>query len=235
MSLEPHRWTFVSTIKAPTKDILNFAAHYPSLGATHLYLFLDFPDPEAQEHLEKHAHIRVTNTAPDYWQARGRRRQINMRAYPKFGAMVSGGVLSHQVGKSFFRIVPELMAPRIHFCDYPTHSDTKIKTLANLDLAHYHTSAWDKFYQKYRERRASGSYRKVISGGKTYETGRKSLHDILEELEQNEGVAGLKRLHRELCIATPELIERLEHYDLYRLYDFNFDAKRAQYFPQFPI
>ena len=251
MSLEPHRWAIVSTIKAPTKDILNFAAHYLSLGATHLYLFLDFPDPEAQGHLEKHAHIHVTNTAPDYWQARGRRpqtverrqieniktaiefarrddvawlghfdndeflhvpshanvgmrlarldddvmcaralpveylvpddpdytgpdqfkrlatpfarrRQISMRAYPEFGAKVSGGFLSHQVGKSFFRIVPELMAPRIHFCDYPTHNDTKIKTLAHLDLAHYHTSAWDKFYQKYQERRASGSYRKLI-------------------------------------------------------------------------
>ena len=104
MSLEPHRWAVVSTIKAPTKDILNFAAHYLHLGATHLYLFLDFPDPDAQENLE-----------------------------------------------------------------------------------------------------------------------------------QNEGVAGLKRLHRELCLATPELVARLDQYDLYRLYDFNFDAKRAQYFPQFSI
>ena len=75
----------------------------------------------------------------------------------------------------------------------------------------------------------------MISGGKTYQTGRKSLHDILEELEQSERVAGLKRLHRELCVATPEMGARLEHYDLYRLYDFNFDAKRAQYFPQFSI
>ena len=324
MSLEPHRWAVVSTIKAPTKDILNFAAYYLHLGATHLYLFLDFPDPDAQENLEQHPNIRVTNTGPDYWQARSRRpqtverrqieniktaiefargdhiswlghfdhdeflhvpshanvgmrlarldgdvmcaralpveylapddpnykgpdqfkrlaapfarrRQISMWAYPEFGAKVSGGFLSHQVGKSFFRIVPELMAPRIHFCDYPTHSDTKIKTLAHLDLAHYHTDAWDKFYQKYQQRRASGSYRKVISGGKTYETERKSLHDILEDLEQNEGVAGLKRLHRELCLATPELVARLDQYDLYRLYDFNFDAKRAQYFPQFSI
>ena len=109
-----------------------------------------------------------------------RRRRISMRAYAEFGAKVSGGFLSHKVGKSFFRIVPELIAPRIHFCDYSTHNDTKIKTLAHLDLAHYHTSACDKFYQKYQERCASGSYRKVISGGKTYETERKSLHDILE-------------------------------------------------------
>ena len=34
-----------------------------------------FPNPEAQEHLEKHPNIHVTNTAPDYWQARGRRPQ----------------------------------------------------------------------------------------------------------------------------------------------------------------
>ena len=95
-----------------------------------------------------------------------RRRQISMRAYPEFGAKVSGGFLSNQVGKSFLRVVPELMAPRIHFCDYRTHNDTKIKTLAHLDLAHYHTDAWDKFYQKYQERCASGSCHKVISGGK---------------------------------------------------------------------
>ena len=164
-----------------------------------------------------------------------RRRQISMRAYPEFGAKVSGGFLSHKVGISFFRIVPELIAPRIHFCDYPTHNDIKIRTLAHLDLAHYHTSAWDKFYQKYQERRASASYRKVISGGKTYETERKSLHDILEELELSEGVAGLKRLHRELCVATPDLVVRLDQYDLYRLYDFDLDANRAQYFPQFSI
>ena len=73
------------------------------------------------------------------------------------------------------------------------------------------------------------------SGGKTYETKRKSLHDILEELEQSDSVTGLKRLHRELCVATPDLFARLDQYDLYRLYDFNFDAKLAQYFPQFSI
>ena len=75
MSLEPHRWAVVSTIKAPTKDILSFAANYLSLRATHLYLFLDFPDPEAQGHLENHPNIHVTNTAPNYKQARGRRPQ----------------------------------------------------------------------------------------------------------------------------------------------------------------
>ena len=58
--------------KGATKDILNFTTHYLSLGATHLYLFLDFPDPEAQKHLEQQENIKVTNPGPDYWQARGR-------------------------------------------------------------------------------------------------------------------------------------------------------------------
>jgi hypothetical protein len=48
MSLEPHKWAVVSTMKAPTKDILKFAAHYLNLGAAQLYLFLDVPDPQAQ-------------------------------------------------------------------------------------------------------------------------------------------------------------------------------------------
>jgi len=149
MSLEPHRWAVVSTIKAPTKDILSFAAHYLSLRATHLYLFLDFPDPEAQGHLENHPNIYVTNTAPNYKQARGRRpqtveylvpddpdytgpdqfkrlaapfaprRQISMWTYPEFGVKVSGGFLSRQVGKSFFRIVLELMASAAIFVTIP--------------------------------------------------------------------------------------------------------------------
>lgn len=47
------------------------------------------------------------------------RHQISMRAYPDFGAKVSGGFLSHQVGKSFFRIVPELMALHFLFVTIP--------------------------------------------------------------------------------------------------------------------
>ena len=61
--------------KSANQRHFNFAVHYLSLGATHLYLFLDFPDPEAQGHLEKHPNIQVTNTAPDYWQAHCRRPQ----------------------------------------------------------------------------------------------------------------------------------------------------------------
>ncbi|NCZ66330.1 MAG: hypothetical protein EBY64_07955 [Rhodobacteraceae bacterium] len=75
----------------------------------------------------------------------------------------------------------------------------------------------------------------MISGGKTYEKERELLHDILEDLKQSEGVAGLKRLHRDSCVTTPDLVARLDQYDLYRLYDLNFDTKRAQYFPQFSI
>ena len=34
-----------------------------------------FPKSRGTGHMEKHPNIQVTNTAPDYWQARGRRPQ----------------------------------------------------------------------------------------------------------------------------------------------------------------
>lgn len=66
MSLEPRKWAVVSTMKAPTKDILKLAAHYLNLGAAQLYLFLDVPDPQAQKHLDQHQNINVVTTDPDY-------------------------------------------------------------------------------------------------------------------------------------------------------------------------
>ena len=75
MSLEPHRWAIVSTIKALTKDILNFAAHYLSLGATHLLSAFGFPRSRGAGVTGKTPKYTGTNTAPDYWQARGRRPQ----------------------------------------------------------------------------------------------------------------------------------------------------------------
>ncbi|MEX0287457.1 MAG: glycosyltransferase family 2 protein [Paracoccaceae bacterium] len=63
------RWGLVSTIKAPVRDILAFAAHHLDLGAARLYLYLDAPNPEAQEVLQRHPAIRVQVCDDAYWQA----------------------------------------------------------------------------------------------------------------------------------------------------------------------
>ena len=40
-------WGIVSTIKAPAKDILTFAAYHLDLGAHRVYIYLDAPDTRA--------------------------------------------------------------------------------------------------------------------------------------------------------------------------------------------
>jgi hypothetical protein len=63
------RWGIVSTVKAPTRDILRFAAYHLDLGAHRLQLFLDDPDPDTYALLKAHPKIRVTACDDRHWRA----------------------------------------------------------------------------------------------------------------------------------------------------------------------
>ncbi|WP_297779070.1 glycosyltransferase family 2 protein [uncultured Roseovarius sp.] len=65
-------WGVVATIKAPTHDILNFAAHHLDLGAHRVHVYLDAPDPEAEAALRAHPKCRVILCDDDYWRRRSR-------------------------------------------------------------------------------------------------------------------------------------------------------------------
>ena len=62
------RWGLVATIKAPARDVLDFAAYHLDLGAHHLFIYLDNENPKAQVALEAHPNVTVTRTNGDYWQ-----------------------------------------------------------------------------------------------------------------------------------------------------------------------
>ncbi|MBT8155826.1 glycosyltransferase family 2 protein [Epibacterium ulvae] len=88
------RWGTVSTIKAPARDILAFAAHHLDLGAHRVCIYLDAPCPEAFAHLKAHPKVRVIDCDAAYWkrQPKGRpqthqvRQTYNAnRAYQKQG------------------------------------------------------------------------------------------------------------------------------------------------------
>ncbi|KPA23026.1 hypothetical protein shim_13190 [Shimia sp. SK013] len=65
-----NRWGVVSTIKAPSDDILAFVAHYLDIGAAHLWIYLDDDAPEAMAALKAHPQVSVTRTRKAYWQNR---------------------------------------------------------------------------------------------------------------------------------------------------------------------
>ena len=64
------KWGIVSTIKAPARDILTFAAHHLDLGAHRIHIYLDDENPAAFAALKAHPKCRVITTDAAYWQRR---------------------------------------------------------------------------------------------------------------------------------------------------------------------
>ncbi len=69
MSRQP-TWGIVSTIKAPARDILNFAAWHLDLGAHRVHIYLDEDSPTARDALIAHPKCRVTLCNESYWRRR---------------------------------------------------------------------------------------------------------------------------------------------------------------------
>ena len=64
-------WGLVATIKAPARDILNFAAYHLDLGAHRVHIYLDQDAPEARRALMGHPKCRVILCNDNYWKRRG--------------------------------------------------------------------------------------------------------------------------------------------------------------------
>lgn len=70
----PPTWGVVATVKAPARDILNFAAHHLDLGAHRVHVYLDEANDAAQAALQAHPKCRATVTDDAYWQRRNKGR-----------------------------------------------------------------------------------------------------------------------------------------------------------------
>ena len=73
-------WGLVATIKAPAREILDFAAHHLDLGAHRLFIYLDAPNPEAQAALKAHPKIRVFSCDDGHWRRLGVKRPAKHQA-----------------------------------------------------------------------------------------------------------------------------------------------------------
>lgn len=67
------RWGLVSTILAPSAEILRFAAYHLEAGAHRIYIYLDDENYEAFEALKAHPKCRVLICDASYWNKRGGR------------------------------------------------------------------------------------------------------------------------------------------------------------------
>lgn len=61
-------WGLAATIRAPSTDILRFAAHHLDQGARRLYIYLDDDNPSAFNALKAHPKIRVQTCDDAHWK-----------------------------------------------------------------------------------------------------------------------------------------------------------------------
>jgi hypothetical protein len=67
-------WGVVATVKAPEDKLLAFVAHHLSIGASHLWIYLDDPATPIPEALANHPKVTVTLCDDAHWATAGKNR-----------------------------------------------------------------------------------------------------------------------------------------------------------------
>ncbi|MFY0682470.1 MAG: glycosyltransferase family 2 protein [Thalassovita sp.] len=124
------KWGLVSTIKAPTDEILKFCAHHLDLGAHRLFIYLDDDNQEAYRILSDHPKIRPVLTDDRYWKKLGMKRRVKhqsrqfQNARHAYGRAVDVDWLTHidvdeflwpetALGPSLAALAPECLCARV--------------------------------------------------------------------------------------------------------------------------
>lgn len=69
-------WGIVATIKAPTREVLDFAAYHLDLGADDITIFLDDANADTADALSTHPNVHCILTDEENWQERVGRRPV---------------------------------------------------------------------------------------------------------------------------------------------------------------
>ncbi|MVO15874.1 glycosyltransferase family 2 protein [Parasedimentitalea huanghaiensis] len=161
------------------------------------------------------------------------RSTIVRQLYPRFGDQLKTGFLSHDQGKLFVRTGAEGIEFRIHNVFREGESNPDQIELSPVDLCHVHSKDWDSWFAHYRYRLQQGSYRPELAPNRRRELGGITLHELLTEIETENGLSGLRAFYDELCADTPELRARLHDQGLLKIRRLHLTEKRQKQFPAF--
>jgi hypothetical protein len=153
------------------------------------------------------------------------------RIYPTFGEYVKGGFLSHVAGKLFVRLGQPGLKLRIHNAYLDGVENPGQLEVPDVDLAHLHARSWEDWLTSYRYRLAHGSYRADLGPNRSRKTGGVTMHELLTQIEETEGEAGLRAFYEEMCVASPALLARLEAENALKRADLQRDAALRAEFP----
>ena len=158
--------------------------------------------------------------------------------YPNFGGYFKDGFVSHTAGKNLLRVGRPNVNFNIHraFEVDKDGNKTEIKgqTLDDVALCHRHIESWDKWLAIMEFRMSKGSYREELDKKINPLTGRVGRHTLFSHL-QKDGTKELRSFFDEVCLATPELRNRLSKHGLLRTYALDLSRKIEKHFPDFAL
>ena len=164
--------------------------------------------------------------APDIFTARAFRRQIPAetpelasRLYGRYGAVLDRGMLSHSVGKCFFRTGVRDMAVRIHGARIKGETVFGGRFHPDLALLHFHAQDPAAWKGRLAFRLARGAYRS-----------RPALPAMLEHAS----AAEIDGFFDAVQCARPEMIRALQAHGLLRFEDLGLRRKVDVRFPGMP-
>ncbi len=163
--------------------------------------------------------------------ARARRDQT-MALYPRYGAWLNGGFLSHTAGKLIWRTGLKGLKVRIHNIYQGEVENPGMVELDDVPLLHFHAADRAHFMAAYRFRLTRGSYRADLKPNRPRNDGGLSMHDLLSQIEAEAGEAGLHAFYDEVATARPDLMAGLAQAGRLLTRDFDAEPARARHFPQ---
>ena len=161
------------------------------------------------------------------------RRADTAAIYPTYGAHLNGGFLSHVAGKVFVRTGLDDIKLRIHNAFRSGEMDPDPAVLAACKIVHLHGVNWEHWQAHYRYRLAHGSYRKGLKPAPHLDGTGLTMNALFAMLEKDGGDDALRAFFDEVCVATPDLRQRLQAHGLLHKVTLDLDACRARHFPDF--
>lgn len=214
------RWGIVATVKAPEREILDFAAYHLKLGAHRLYLYLDAPEQGVFDRLRAHPRIKVV-ACDDHWWAKRKGRPDKhqsrqfLNARHAYNRRVELDWLAHidvdeflwparPLADQLAALPADCLCARVRPIEAlaPAPGDTAVETTFkafHLDPAARRRAAETVFptYGRY----LSGGFLSHVAGKLFYRTGidglQAKIHNIQVKGDQNPGEQALSET--ELC------------------------------------
>lgn len=164
-------------------------------------------------------------------QSRNLEKSLQPELYPKYHGVLASGFISHTQGKIGVRTGLKKIRFGIHRAFQNEDQALSDIRTDQIELCHKHVESWDKWLKIMEFRLTKGSYREELTQN-LRQGAALTFHQLFRGLTAD-GNTELREFFEEVCLATPELCDRLANHGLLRRFALDLEAKCARQFPEY--